>query len=126
MNYWRGGEIRQAEARVGDAPPDQDSAQEWKDEAIGLTLKQATYEVRAALNMKPTDPGLVVTEVESGSPAGLARLRPNEIVQSADNRPLDSPTTLSQLLAEARASGKEQIRLVVVTRGQRRFADLKL
>ncbi len=126
LSVWRGGKLEHIETRVTQAPPDQDSAEQFKDEEIGLTVKEVTYEVRAALRLKPDDPGVVVARVESGAPAGRARINAFEIIQSADGEPINSPAEFGEIINKARAEKKDQVRLVVVDRGRSRFADLKM
>ncbi|GEM_PF-3885307 len=95
----------------------QDSAEQFKDEEIGLTVKEVTYEVRAALRLKADDPGVVVAWVESGAPAGRARINAFELIQSADGEPINSPAEFGEIIAKARSEKKDQVRLVVVDRG---------
>jgi S1-C subfamily serine protease len=125
LAYWRDGNMQRANFQVEQGPPDQDSAAQFKDEQVGLTVKEVTFEVRAALRMKPNDPGVVVTKVESGTPAGRARINPFEIIQSADGEPIDSPDKFEAVLKRAQEQKKEQLRLTVVDRGRSRFADIK-
>jgi hypothetical protein len=125
LAYWRDGKMQHANFIVEQAPPDQDSAAQFKDEQIGITVKEITFEVRAALRMKPDEPGIVVAKVESGTPAGRARINPNEIIQAADGEPIDSPDKFDAVIKKAREQKKDQLRLTVVDRGRSRFADLK-
>jgi hypothetical protein len=124
--YWRDGKVLCAEFTVEQAPPDQDSAEEYKDEQLGLTVKEVTYEVRAALRMGPDDPGLVVAEVEDGTPAAQARLRPGEVIVSVADRQVRKPGELKELVEKARREGTNTLRLRVMERGRARFADLRL
>jgi hypothetical protein len=126
LRFWRDGQRQEVEATVAQAPPDQDSVEQFKDEKLGVTVKGITYEVRTALKLKPDDPGVVVAKVESGSPAARARINQFEIVQSADGVPLDSPARFEEVVKSAQQAKKDQLRLVIVDRGRQRFADLKL
>ncbi len=126
FNFWRGGKIEQVEAQIAQAPPDQDSAAQFKDEGLGITVKEITYEVRAALRLNSDDPGVIVAKVESGSPAGRARINPFEIVQAADGEPIKSLAEFESLIKKAQEEKKDQMRLTIVDRGRSRFADLKL
>jgi hypothetical protein len=126
VRLWRDGKLQTVTTKVALAPPDQDSATQYRDESLGFTVKELTYEVRTALRLKPADPGVVVSKVESGTPAAQARLRPGEIVQAADGKPLTAPAVLEEIIKSTRAAKREQIRIVVVDRGQSRFADLRV
>ena len=62
-----------ADYKVELAPPDLESAPRWQNRKLGLTVKDVTYEVRHALNLKDP-PGVIVAKAESGSPMVIARI----------------------------------------------------
>jgi hypothetical protein len=125
LAYWRDGQLQHVKFSVEMAPPDQDSAAQFKDEQLGITVKEITFEVRAALRLKPDEAGVVVAKVESGTPAGRARINAHEIIQAADGEPIDSPAKFEAIVKKAQEQKKDQLRLTVVDRGRSRFADLK-
>ena len=126
IRCWRDGKPEDVNVNIAAAPPDQDSAEQFKDEQHGITVKEVTYEVRSALRLKADDPGVVVAKIESGSSAGRARIETHEIIQAADGEPIDSPAKFESIVKKAQEDKKDQIRLTVVNRGRSRFADLKL
>ena len=77
------------------------SAAKYKNEKLGLTVKDVTYEVRAALRLKANEPAVVVTKVEQGTPAALARINTFELIRAVDGVSVDSVETLEKLIAEA-------------------------
>jgi hypothetical protein len=109
---------------IEQAPPDQSSAGKWKNRKIGLTVKDLTYEVRLALNLKDDAPGVVVSRIESGSPVSIARIYPNELITAVDERPVTSARQLRDAIAAAKEAGREKVRLTVMRLGATRFADL--
>ena len=108
------------------APPDFDSSRRWKNEKLGLTVKDLTYEIRKALTLPADAPGVVVAKIETGRPAAEARIWPNEIVTHADGKPVISAWQLQQTFAAAKAAGKDKVRLTVLRLGKSRFADIKV
>ena len=54
-------------------PPSYDSAPKYKQEALGLTVRDMTYEVRRYLQKKDDDPGVVISKIELGSKASEPR-----------------------------------------------------
>lgn len=106
------------------APPDYDSADKWKNRKIGLTVKDLTYELRTALNLKDADSGVVVANVESGTPGSLARIWPNEIITRLDEQLVTSARGLRDAIAAAKSAGKDKVRLTILRLGKTRFADL--
>ena len=107
------------------APPDLESAPKWKNRKLGLTAKDVTYEIRHALNLKPPA-GVIVANVESGSPAVIAKIFPNEIITRLDDKPLASAREMRDRVAAARKAGKDKVRLTILRLGRTRFADLSI
>jgi len=106
------------------APADFDSAPKWKNRKLGLTVKDVTYEIRHALNLKQADAGVVIAKVEPGSPALIARIFSNEIITRLDGRAIGSARQMRDLIGQAHKAGKEKVRLTILRLGKTRFADL--
>lgn len=102
------------------------SARKWQNRKIGLTVKDVTYEVRYALGLKKTDPGVVVVKIESGSAGQIARISPMEIITRVDGQPLTSAKQMRDMIAKAKNAGKEKVRLTIQRLGKTRFADLNI
>lgn len=107
------------------APPDQESANKWKNRKLGLTVKDVTYEVRHALSLTPPA-GVIVTNVESGSPTLIAKIFPNEVITQLDDKPLTSPRQMRDLIAKASKAGREKVRVTVLRLGKTRQADFDI
>ena len=112
--------------KIEQAPPDLESAPKWKNRKIGLTVKDLTYEVRLALNLKADAPGVVVARIEPGSPAMIGRIFPNELIIMADGKPITSARQLRDYIAAAKKGGKDKARLTILRLGNTRFADLTI
>jgi S1-C subfamily serine protease len=123
--YIHGAETVEKEFAIQQAPRDAISAAKYKNEKLGLTVKDVTYEVRAALRLKAEEPAVVVTKVEQGTPAALARINTFELIRAVDGASVDSVETLEKLIAEAQKAQKESIRVTVEWMGKTRLADLK-
>ena len=124
--FLRDGHARAARVTLEMAPPDFDSASQRQDEALGLTVKDLTYEVRHGLNLAADAPGVILAKVESGSPAQLAQLRPYELLVSLDGGPIKSADDFATAVQKAKQAGKTTVRLLVTRLGESRFSDLKL
>jgi len=120
------GKVQSLEYVIEQAPPDWDSAAKWKNRKLGLTVKDVTYEIRYALNLKPADLGVIVAKVEEGSPTLVARIMPNEILVRLDDQPLTSARQMRDLIVKAHKEGKKSVRLTVLHLGKTRFADLSI
>ncbi|MBP7053348.1 MAG: PDZ domain-containing protein [Phycisphaerae bacterium] len=125
LRYIHGVETLEKEFTIQQAPRDMLSAAKYKNEKLGLTVKDLTYEVRAALRLKPEEPAVVVTKVEQGTPAALARINAYELIRAVDGTSVDSVATLEKLIADAQQARKDSVRVTVEWMGKTRLADLK-
>lgn len=125
LRYIHGMETLEKEFTIQQAPRDMLSAAKYKNEKLGLTVKEVTYEVRAALRLKPDEPAMVVTKVEQGTPAALARINTYELIRAVDGVSVDSVATLEKLITGAQQAQKESVRVTVEWMGKTRLADLK-
>ncbi|MGH7341639.1 MAG: hypothetical protein ACREKH_14200, partial [Candidatus Rokuibacteriota bacterium] len=72
----RGKQTSSAEVALEYAPVDYESAERTKDDALGFTVKELTYEVRHYYKLERGTGGVVVARVESGGKADIAKLQP--------------------------------------------------
>jgi hypothetical protein len=82
------GQVVFREFEVVPSPAHYASAPRFKAEALGLTVRDMTYEVRRALQKTPDDPGVIVARVEPGSKASVAGVKPYEVVTHVNERPV--------------------------------------
>jgi len=123
--YLHDGKKQEQEFAIEQAPRDMLSAAKYKNEKLGLTVKELTYEVRAALRLQENDAAVVVTQVEQGTPAALARINAYELIRAIDGEPVGSVETFEKLITAAQQQNKESVRLTVDWMGKTRLADLK-
>ena len=121
LEYAREGETLNAAMTVTLGPPHYASAPKLKDEATGLTLRDLTYEVRHFFQMGSSDPGVVISNVESGSKASIAGIKPFEIVTSINGEEVTSVEVVERLLD---AGGT--IHLNVKRMGRGRVVDIEI
>ncbi len=126
LQYLRGKELKTASLKVEISPPSHESAPRTRDEGTGLTARDMTFEVRAALRLAKDAPGVVVARVEPGSPAAQARIAKNEILQELEGAPVPDAAALSQLLEAFRSQGRDSVRVVVRRLDKTRLVDLRL
>jgi hypothetical protein len=90
LKYLRGGEEKTHRFKLELGPPDFESAAKEKIEAIGITVKDLTYEVRTHFRFADESPGVVVAKIESGSPVAVSKILPYEIITSVNGEPVRS------------------------------------
>jgi len=125
IRYIHEGEVQEKEFVIEQSPRDMLSAAKYKNEKLGLTVKDLTYEVRAALHLDQGEIAVVMTEVEQGTAAALARINPYELIRAVDGQPVENVEVFKQLITDAQEAGKESVRLTVEYMGKTRLADLK-
>jgi len=111
---------------IEQAPRDFISAGKYKNREVGLTVKDLTYEVRAALRLAAEKQAVVVSKIEPGSPAQVARVRPFELIAAIDGEPVASAEAFGKRIKQALAAGKKSVRLTLELLEKTRLADLDL
>ncbi len=118
--------IRKGSFKLAYGPVDYGSAKKHKDEKLGLSVKPLTYEVRLALALKKDAPGVVISKVEPGSAAQLARLSAYALITHIEGQPVKSVDEFKKGIAALRKAKQEKVKFQVSIMGKSRFADLKL
>jgi serine protease Do len=84
----------------------------------GLSVDNLTGDVARQLGLNPTITGVVVTDVESGSPAGEAGLREGDVIQHVNRKPVANVQEFNQVLKQ---SGNDPVVFLVNRGGQTQF-----
>ena len=119
--FFAGGKTLMADLVVTAAPAHYDSAPRWKSEALGLTARDLTFEVRRYFQMKPEDPGVIVSNLKPGSKAAVAGIRPYEIIVQVNGQPVATVKDLEKLCDK-----QEELRLAVKRQARERQVKIKL
>ncbi len=100
---------------VEEGPKHYDSAKRFKSEALGLTVRDLTYEVRRYFQRTEADGGVIVSKIESGSKAAVAGIKPYEIVTRVNEQPVKSVDDFEKMIA-----GQDELRITLkrMTRGR--------
>jgi hypothetical protein len=118
------GKESQLRFSIEKAPEDFDSAPQYEEPALGLTVRPVTYEVRNVLKLRPDSPGVVVSNVLEGNKAAVAQIRPYEIISHVDGKPV---TTLKEFENALRsAATRHRVELLVFILGQTRIVEIDL
>jgi serine protease Do len=93
---------------------------------LGLRLAPMTSEAKEALGLDPASRGVIVAEVESGSPAERAGIEPGSIISMVGQRAVDTPDELVEAVHTAIARHPPALLLRVEQGGQIRFVGVRL
>jgi serine protease Do len=90
--FLRDGKQGKSQVTLGELPanPYAGAEPEVKKDKIGVHLQTLTPEMSSALGVGPDSKGAVVTEVEPGSRAARAGLRPEDLIVEVDRKPIAS------------------------------------
>jgi hypothetical protein len=125
VTYLHEGKELKKEFVIEQSPRDALSAKKYKDRKIGLTVKNLTYEVRTALKLSTEEKAIVVSKVEPGTPAALARINAFELIRAVDGQEMHSVDEFESAIKKAKEEGKQSVRITVEWMGKTRLADLK-
>ena len=97
------------------------SAPKFKNVALGLTVRDLTYEVRRYLQKKTDEPGVVISKIEMGSKASVSGLKPYELITAVNDQPVNSVKDF-----EALTKDQEELRLTIKRMTKGRIVKIKL
>ncbi len=80
------------------APYDNASANKFKDEKTGVTVKDLTYDVRALLRLADDQPGVIVSKTEDGQKAAVADISQGVIITEINGKPLKNVEDYEQAM----------------------------
>jgi serine protease Do len=106
---------------VVQSPPHFGAAPKFKSDALGITVRDMTYEVRRYLQKEPNDPGIVISKVEPGSKASVAGIKPYETITHVNEQPVANVKDFERLIA-----GQQELRLAVKRMVQGRVVKITL
>lgn len=101
------------------APTDYEIAEKSKDDALGFTVKELTYDVRYFQKLDPAAKGMVVAKVESGSKADVAKLSPLSVIHRVNDVAVQDLAHFKQLVGASK-----NLTLTTGLYGQTRLVEL--
>jgi len=96
----RDGQVYRKDFTVVESPPYYESADKFKSEPLGLTVRDLTYEVRRYFQKTVKDPGVIIAKIETGSKASVSGLKPYEIITHVNGQPVMNAKEFSNLAGQ--------------------------
>lgn len=119
--FFTGGKEVKKTFTVLACPTHYESAPTHKSAALGVTVRDLTFEARRFFQKTATDPGVIVYAVEPGSRGGVGGLRPLELITHVNDKPVADVKAFETLIA-----GKAELRLTVVRMTKGRLVKLQM
>jgi hypothetical protein len=113
VELFHDGEVLRKPFVVTLGPPHHGAAARVKHKGLELSVRDLTYEVRRYFQLKPEDPGVIVTKVEEGGKAAVAGIGIFEIVTHVDDKPV---ADVKAFEAALEGGGEKRISLKFKTR----------
>jgi serine protease Do len=130
---WRDGKEQSFDVEIGQMPTEDQvvaAAEQPADQSasprLGVALAQLTPEARQSLNLPEDVTGVIVTEVQPGSPAAEKGLQRGDVIVEADRQQVSDPDMVAEAVRKAAERGDETILLLVKRDGQDRFVAVRL
>ena len=133
MTVWRDGHMSDLHTTLGEAPenphlasasgfsPNQD---EDRADAMGLHFAPLTEEARHDLHIGREVHGVVISRVESGSPADSVGLQRGDVLMSIDQQPVRSPGEAARKLREIAHSPRKSALLLLNRHGVTQYVGV--
>ena len=102
------GKVRKLPLIVEQAPVHYAVAPRFKSSALGLEVRNMTFELRRYFRMNFAQPGVIVADVAAGSSASTAGLRPFEIITAVNDQPVKNVEDFRRAV-----SNQSEVRLAV-------------
>ncbi len=134
ITVWRDGKEITLSVKVGELPDDQKLAAAG-DKAppagkpvelsgLGLMLAELTPENRAKFSIGPDQKGVVVTDVDSGSPAAERGIKPGDVIVEVAQEAVATPADISDRVEKARKASRKSVLMLVQSGDSPRFIPL--
>ncbi len=130
---WRDGQEQTVNVQIAQMPSEdqvvasaEQPSQDVNTPKLGVMLAKLTPETRSSLNLPEDAKGVVVTDVQPGSPAAEKGLQPGDLIVQADHKQVSDPSMVASAVRDAAKRGDEAILLLVQRDGQDRFVAIRL
>lgn len=115
----RDGKTEDIEVTIGTMPEEgTEVAPAKKESAWGLTVQNLTPDLAKRFGWEADEKGVIISDVESGSPASEARLRPGDLIKEVNRQKIQNLRDYKQALEKAK---KDDSLLLLVKRGENTF-----
>jgi serine protease Do len=117
ITLWRHDHQETLQVTTAELPSNPMLAENGGESAMGVSFAPLTASRRKSLGVGPDVKGVVVTAIAPDSPLAGLGLAPGDVIQSIDQKPVETPQQAAALFNQARhEKGKEKRLLVLLNR----------
>ncbi len=133
VTIWRDGKEVSLKVRVGELPEDQKVAAASEKKApgkateltgLGVKLAELTDELRGKFQIGADQKGVVITEVEAGTPAAERGLKAGDVIVEVAQEEVKTPGDVAERIEKARKANRKSILMLVQSGDSPRFIPL--
>ncbi len=141
IEVWRKGKAQTMQVKVGELEtaeesgllgnqPDEKNQTPAKPpkttDLLGLKLTTITPDLRQQFELKPEQKGVLVTDVQSGTPAAEKGIRPGDVILELGQEEVKAPADIAAKVQKAREQNRKSVLLLIERQGDLRFVALPL
>ena len=128
VSYWRDGHDHSTEVTIAKQDRDQAEAAPGNEggEKLGLSLAPLSKDMRSELGLSPSASGVVVAQVEEGSPADESGLQAGDLIVRIGDHSVANPRDAAAKIHEAEHAKKAALPLLVTRGGTTYYIALQL
>lgn len=126
LKVWRDRSERTVFVKLGEFPADDSVVagnEEANPDALGMTIRDLTAEARSELQLSEKERGALVDDVEPGSVASRAGLRPGDVITGVDGKTVERARDVVNMVRVAKSGSV--LRLQVLRGGGRSFVAIR-
>ncbi|MBI1319621.1 MAG: PDZ domain-containing protein [Candidatus Hydrogenedens sp.] len=107
LEVWRDGKSIEVEVELAEWQAEGAvTASASKDDVLGMQLRALTPEMVQRLGLEESTEGVLISNVEPGSPAEIGNLLPGDIIIEAGQKPVTSPEEFKKIVEREAGPGK--------------------
>jgi serine protease Do len=115
----RDGKNKEIKATIGTMPEEgTEAAPATKESAWGLTVQNLTSDLAQRFGLDENERGVVIFEIQPGSPASDAKLRPGDLIKEVNRQKIQNVRDYNQALQKSK---KGESLLLLIKRGKNTF-----
>ncbi len=120
--FFRDGKVLRKDFVVEQSPPHYGTAPRFKSAALGLTVRNLTYELRRYFKKEEGEPGVIVSQVEPGGKASVGGIKPYEIITHVNDVEVKNIKEFEKQVSDT----GDELRLTVKRMTQGRVVKIKM